>query len=193
MQELRKQKGLTQEQLAASLFVSRTAVSKWESGRGYPNIDSLRAIAKFFSVSLDDLLSETEKPAAVEEGHKTDRRQDMIFGLLDSSAVLILLLPVFAQKSGDVVTSVSLLLLNGIADWLKTLYFVIPAGLMLLGVMTLVLMNCKQPAWLRMKRRLSLIVNVLGLFLFVASPQPYAAAAMLLYLIIKLPVLAKQR
>ena len=45
LQQLRKQKGLTQEQLAEALFVSRTAVSKWESGRGYPNIESLKAIA----------------------------------------------------------------------------------------------------------------------------------------------------
>ena len=57
LQELRKQKGLTQEELAEVLYVSRTAISKWESGRGYPNIDSLKAISKFFSVSLDDLLS----------------------------------------------------------------------------------------------------------------------------------------
>ena len=42
LQELRKQKGLTQEELAEKLFVSRTAVSKWESGRGYPNIDPLK-------------------------------------------------------------------------------------------------------------------------------------------------------
>ena len=48
LQELRKQKGLTQEELAEKLFVSRTAVSKWESGRGYPNIDSLKEIARFF-------------------------------------------------------------------------------------------------------------------------------------------------
>ena len=39
LQELRKHKGLTQEELAELLFVSRTAVSKWESGRGNPNID----------------------------------------------------------------------------------------------------------------------------------------------------------
>ena len=57
LQALRKQKGLTQEELAAKLFVSRTAVSKWESGRGYPNIDSLKALAKFFSVTVDELLS----------------------------------------------------------------------------------------------------------------------------------------
>lgn len=48
LQELRKQKGLTQEELAGALYVSRTAVSKWESGRGYPNIESLKAMAKFF-------------------------------------------------------------------------------------------------------------------------------------------------
>ena len=56
LQELRKQKGLTQEALAEALFVSRTAVSKWESGRGYPNIDSLKGIAKFFGVTVDELL-----------------------------------------------------------------------------------------------------------------------------------------
>ena len=57
LQELRKQRGLTQEELAELLYVSRTAISKWESGRGYPNIDSLKAISKYFSVSLDELLS----------------------------------------------------------------------------------------------------------------------------------------
>ena len=57
LQNLRKAKGLTQEELAELLFVSRTAVSKWESGRGYPSIDSLKDISKFFHVSIDDLLS----------------------------------------------------------------------------------------------------------------------------------------
>ena len=44
LQELRKEKGLTQEELAEALFVSRTAISKWESGRGVPNIESLKAM-----------------------------------------------------------------------------------------------------------------------------------------------------
>ena len=47
LQELRKAKGLTQEELAEKLFVSRTAISKWESGRGYPSIDSLKEISRF--------------------------------------------------------------------------------------------------------------------------------------------------
>ena len=60
MQQLRKEKELTQEQLAEQLYVSRTAISKWESGKGYPNIESLKSISKLFSVSIDDLLSGEE-------------------------------------------------------------------------------------------------------------------------------------
>ena len=70
LQELRKQKGLTQEELAEVLFVSRTAISKWESGRGYPNIDSLKAISKFFGVTIDELLSGDELLTIAEEDTK---------------------------------------------------------------------------------------------------------------------------
>ena len=75
LQELRKQKGLTQEELAKELFVSRTAISKWESGRGYPNIESLKLIAKFFSVTVDELLSSNEALTLAEESQKeTEKR-----------------------------------------------------------------------------------------------------------------------
>ena len=57
LQELRKNRGLTQEELAEALYVSRTAVSKWESGRGYPSIDSLKELSAYFSVTIDELLS----------------------------------------------------------------------------------------------------------------------------------------
>ena len=57
LQELRKRRGLTQEELTELLYVSCAAISKWESGRGYQSIDSLKAISAYFSVSLDDLLS----------------------------------------------------------------------------------------------------------------------------------------
>ena len=67
LQVLRKQKGFTQEELAEILFVSRTAISKWESGRGYPNIDSLKSIAKSFGVTVDELLSGDELLTIAEE------------------------------------------------------------------------------------------------------------------------------
>lgn len=53
---VRKEKGLTQEHLAELLDVSRQAVSKWESGTGYPETDKLLVIAKELDVSLDFLM-----------------------------------------------------------------------------------------------------------------------------------------
>ena len=67
LQELRKSKGLTQEELAEKLFVSRTAISKWESGRGYPSIDSLKEISRYFSVTIDELICPEEILSAAEE------------------------------------------------------------------------------------------------------------------------------
>ena len=67
LQELRKSKGLTQEELAEKLFVSRTAISKWESGRGYPSIDSLKEISRYFSVTIDELICPEEFLSASEE------------------------------------------------------------------------------------------------------------------------------
>ena len=57
---MEKKKELNQEELAEALYVSGTAISKWESGRGYPNIESLKLIAKFFGLTIDELLSGDE-------------------------------------------------------------------------------------------------------------------------------------
>lgn len=56
LKRLRKEKGLTQEQLAERLNVSFQAVSKWECGDGYPDIVMLPSIAQIFGVSLDELV-----------------------------------------------------------------------------------------------------------------------------------------
>ena len=56
LQQLRTGKNLTQEQLAEQLYVSRTAISKWESGKGYPNIESLKCIC-FDSLEVQQVRS----------------------------------------------------------------------------------------------------------------------------------------
>ena len=53
LQQLRTGKNLTQEQLAEQLYVSRTAISKWESGKGYPNIESLKCILPLYGNLVD--------------------------------------------------------------------------------------------------------------------------------------------
>lgn len=54
---LRKQAGMSQEQLAEKLGVSRQAVTKWETGAGIPDIENIMAISALFDISIDDLLS----------------------------------------------------------------------------------------------------------------------------------------
>ncbi len=56
---LRKKSGLSQEQLAEQLGVSRQAISKWESGASSPESDKLIVISNYFHVSLDDLMKES--------------------------------------------------------------------------------------------------------------------------------------
>ena len=58
LKELRKQKGISQEQLAEKIYVSRQAITKWESGNGITDIENLIAISSLFNESLDSLLSE---------------------------------------------------------------------------------------------------------------------------------------
>lgn len=60
LKETRRQAGLSQEQLADKLCVSRQAVTKWETGKGMPDIENIRAIAKLLNVSIDYLLDDQE-------------------------------------------------------------------------------------------------------------------------------------
>lgn len=63
IRELRKQSKISQEKLAEQIGVSRQAVTKWETSRGEPGVDSLIQLATYFGISVDELLdyrAETE-------------------------------------------------------------------------------------------------------------------------------------
>ena len=195
LQELRKRKGLTQEELAEALYVSRTAISKWESGRGYPNIDSLKAIAKFFSVTIDALLSGEEVLTIAEEDQKQKESllRDMVFGLLDLSAAIVLFVPFFGQKADGYVQAVSLLFLTEVAPYLKAAYFVMTIGMVAFGISTLVLQNYRGAFWVRSKSILSLLINTATALLFIISAQPYAAVFVFAFLVIKVAMMIKKQ
>lgn len=192
LQMLRKHKGLTQEELAAQLLVSRTAVSKWESGRGYPNIDSLKAIARLYGVTIDDLLSGDELLLVAKEDHKEKHAHicNLVFGLLDLGAVLLFFLPLFAQRSGGGVLAVSLLALTA-APYMKAAYFMLTVVLVLAGVLALTSHSIRQRP-LQPMRRLSLLLHAACALLMIVSLQPYAAAFLFLLLIVKVFLLLKQ-
>lgn len=86
---IRKQVGMSQEQLAEKIGVSRQAVTKWETGVGIPDIENIRAISMLFDISIDELLSSergAKKPAAylfesiTEYDIDEPKRYDMKFG-----------------------------------------------------------------------------------------------------------------
>ena len=178
LQQLRKQRGLTQEELAAELFVSRTAISKWESGRGYPSIDSLKAISQFFSVTIDALLSGEEllTCAQEEQTQLRDRFRGRVFGLLDCIAVLLLFLPFFGQRSGDTVQAVSLLSMHQIPSYLRAAYLTVTAGTVFLGITALALRNRDRASRTTHQTAASLALGIGSVLLFMLSRQPYAAA-----------------
>ena len=190
LQELRKRKGLTQEELAQLLFVSRTAISKWESGRGFPNIESLKAISGFFSVSLDELLSGEELLTIAETDgrEKEETVRDLVFGLLDCGMALLLFLPLFSAN----LQAFSLLQLTGVQPYLKTAFFLFVLASVLLGILILALQRFRHPGWVRRKHILSLAVSALGLCLFILCQQPYAAIFTFAFLIIKTLLLIKR-
>jgi len=195
LQELRKQKGLTQDEVAEFLFVSRTAISKWESGRGYPNIDSLKRIAKLYSVTIDELLSGDELMNIADEDSRRKERHycDLVYGLLDLSLILFFFVPFFAQNTEGVIQEISLMSLTEIALWLRVSYFAVIIGSIVFGVLTLAMQNCEKLFWIRYKNKISLTLNIIGAFMLIISLQPYAASYLFVCLVIKVLMLVNYK
>ena len=193
LQELRKQKGITQFELAKSLYVSRTAISKWESGRGYPSIESLKDIAKFFGVSVDELLSSNQLLAVAENDKKQTKNlfRSLLYGLLDLSLVLLFFLPLFALRNGEEIKSVSLINLYSVQPYVKILFYSLTIITCLFGVLTLALQNCALNFWAKNKWLISLILSASLVVLFILCLQPYATIFSFVLLIIKALTLIK--
>ncbi len=99
LKKLRNDNNLTQEQLAEMIFVTRTAISKWETDNGYPSIDSLKAISNLFSISIDELISDAdiENKKVIDE--KNARKMYFIAIAFLVLTVLFTLLAYFLKKT----------------------------------------------------------------------------------------------
>lgn len=191
--QLRKQKNLTQEELAEALYISRTAVSKWESGRGYPTIDSLKAISQLFSVSIDDLLSSEELVSLVEteSKEKTRRFSDMVFGILDCTIALLLFLPFFGQRGDSMIYTVSLIALTNVPAYIRIPYIVIVSSTVVFGIAILAFQGIHNYVWIKIRLQVSLMLSIMSVFIFMLTGQPYADVFAFCLLIIKAVLLIK--
>ena len=193
LHELRTNKGLTQQELADKLFVSRTAISKWESGKGYPSIDSLRDIAKYFSVTVDELISPCEALDIAEQDgeQKKNHIRDLIYGLLDMCSALLFLVPFFVSRLEDSVIPVSLIGIGDINPFVKALYYTFTISIIAFGILTVAMQNVRVRVWVKSKTVVSLVLNAVIVILFTLGMQVYASVFAFALLIIKVLMLIK--
>ena len=192
LQELRKSRSLTQEELAEALFVSRTAISKWESARGYPSIDSLKEISRFFSVTIDDLICSEEMISVAENEKKefADKSLSLICNALDILLAILLFIPAFGNGPESSET-VSLFELTGISPWVKTVFIVIIGITILNGICGVIIAGLNKPVWNRHRLITGVILSVFAVIVFITTRQPYAGIICFALLIIKCFLIAK--
>ena len=185
LQELRKAKGMTQEELAKALYVSRTAISKWESGRGTPGLESLKQISAFFSVSIDDLLSAENVLTLAERESEAARRNRIDFGLglSDAGALLPAVLPLYPNAVGETVYAVNLLAYTNARN--RLVCIVLFLMLILTGAAEITLACLKKRRGCRALTVLSFLLGIVSVLFMIAARIGYAAAVMFLLLVLK--------
>ncbi len=193
LQELRKSRGLTQEELAEALYVSRTAVSKWESGRGYPNIDSLKEIAKFFSVSIDELLSGEKILSIAEKENQSNIRRmcDLLFGMADICFLALIFLPLYPKTMEGYIYSVNLFSYTEIALLNRCLYWGMFIVLIVLGGIKIIVTQFIPEKNSRILSCISIIVTIFLVLILAVTREAYAIVAAFLLLVIKGMLLLK--
>ena len=186
LQELRKSRSMTQEELAEALFVSRTAISKWESGRGYPSIDSLKEISRYFSVTIDDLICSDEMITVAENEKKefADKYISLICNALDILLAILVFIPAFGNGNASSET-VTLLGISGINPWVKIVFVVIIGVTILNGICGVIITNFDKPVWNRHRLITGVVLSILTVVVFITTRQPYAGIVCFAFLVIK--------
>ena len=136
--KLRKNSGLSQEQLAEQLNVSRQAISKWESGTAVPESEKLITISNYFGVSVDYLLKDDEEDKAKATVSVMEEKPRMIAGIISCIAGIISmviwgLLSIFSPEASDQISDSSMITIDGndIFLILCVVAIVVGAGLLL--------------------------------------------------------------
>jgi len=194
LQQLRKDRTLTQEELAQALCVSRAAVSKWESGRGYPSIESLKDISDYFSVSIDDLLSGEKLLSLAEKENRSNIRGlcDLLFGLLDLFSFLLIVLPLYPNQAHGYVFSVNLFAYTQTSAFNKAVYWALFGLLFASGIVKMLLTGRKAEKLSPIVTSLSTAVNIFAVIFLASTRQVYAVIVAFLILLAKGMVVLKQ-
>ena len=193
LQELRKTKGLTQEELAEALYVSRTAISKWETGRGYPGIDSLKEISTFFSVTIDELLSGEKILLIAEKENKSNIRKmcNLLLGIVDVLAVALIILPLYPNPMDGFIYSVNLFNYADISSAHQLLYWTVFLTFVVLGGVKIVLTQLGVEKGQKIVTMFSVGLSVLSVLFLGMVREPYALVVEFVLFVLKVVLLFK--
>ena len=194
LRELRQCRGLTQEELAETLYVSRTAVSKWESGRGYPNIESLKEISKHFSVSIDELLSGDKLISIAEKENKDNIKNmcDLLLGIADLFSLVLIILPLYPDTVGGFIYSVNLLSYTQATEFNIIIYWIMFISLFATGILKLVLTKSGAGRVNEIVNVASIILNIIIVITLALTRQVYAVIVGFLLLVVKGAIVLKR-
>lgn len=102
LKKLRQDKGITQEELAKETFISRSTISKFESGSLYPTKDNAERLANFFDVDVEDLNIDEKDASSVNKSHRVIKlAQNIVYTIglaFDAIYLSIAFLPIFTKK-----------------------------------------------------------------------------------------------
>lgn len=194
LQELRKSRGLTQEELAEALYVSRTAISKWESGRGYPSIDSLKEISKFFSVTIDDLLSGEKIISIAERENKSNIQNicDLLFGFVDLMSITLIILPLYPNPINNYIYSVSLFAYTELTLASSIVYWIMFTALIMIGFVKVILNQMKIEKGRKLLTSISIVCSIVTVLFLAMTREAYAVSITFFLLILKGMLLFKK-
>ena len=187
LQELRKSRGLTQEELAEALFVSRTAISKWESGRGYPSIDSLKEISSYFSVSIDDLLSGEQLIFIAEKENKSNFNSvcDLLLGFVDLFSLMLIVLPLYSKPVSGYIYSVNLFGYVDSNAFMIRIYWALFISLTITGIVKILMVYFKYEKGKKAVTFISVGLSIIAVLFLAMAREPYAITVTFLLLLIK--------
>ena len=187
LQELRKSRGLTQEELAEALFVSRTAISKWESGRGYPSIDSLKEISSYFSVSIDDLLSGEQLIFIAEKENKSNLNSvcDLLLGFVDLLSLMLIFLPLYPKPVNGYIYSVNLFGYVDSNSFILRIYWALFISLIVTGIVKILIAYFKFEKGKKAVSSISVGLSIIAVLFLAMAREPYAITVTFLLLLIK--------
>ena len=187
LQELRKSRGLTQEELAEALYVSRTAVSKWESGRGYPSIDSLKEISSYFGVTVDELLSAEKILTLAEKENKSNIRGicDLLFGIVDIFSFILIFLPLYPNRVDEYIYSVNLFAYTDAALWVRSVCWVIFLLMITVGIIKIILTKTKSEKSNKIITLISMLLSCTAVLFLALTREAYAVTLVFMMLMIK--------